>query len=171
MQTRKKASVTILSVWSWVIETIDLQWGHCNNQWWLEWFSSSLLWWKPLVFISQHCMLSAPHLQGDWALKASDSQWMEENAKVSTHQLIIHDAFKPCAAALCRHGNYTVSCDAMVVYYIWLSFCAESEAHVCSDRGGPPWGNEVFPFAENVAALSYMKGTMHACTVHNCVCV
>lgn len=95
---------------------------------------------------------------------------MEENAKVSTHQLIIHDAFKACAAALRRHGNCTVSCYTMVVYYIWLSFCAESEAHVCSDRGGPPWGNEVLSFAENMAALSYMKGTMHACTVHKCVC-
>lgn len=56
-------------------------------------------------------------------------------------------------------------------YTSFESFCAESEAHVCSDRGGPPWGNKVFPFADNMAALSYMKGTMHACTVHKCVCV
>lgn len=45
--------------------------------------------------------------QEDWALKASDSQSTERKRKKSQHtQLIIHDAFKACAAALCRYGNW-----------------------------------------------------------------
>lgn len=91
--------------------------------------------------------------QEDWALKASDSQSTERKRKKSQHtQLIIHDAFKACAAALCRYGNW----GAQLTYnggipHLAVTQCAErkkkskkKKACVCSDRRGPPWGRKVF---------------------------
>lgn len=53
-------------------------------------------------------------LREDRALKASDSQRKEENAKVSTHQLIIHDAFKKPVLQLCvamaTAGSAAIQC-------------------------------------------------------------
>lgn len=111
------------------------------------------LWRNPLVFTSRHCTESSPRLQGvgvggDAALKASGSQWMEENAKVSTHQLIIHDAFKACAAARARrHGNCRVSrhaaaAGAPTLWAATLPALAERQASRLQWRGVGVWGRD-----------------------------
>lgn len=70
---------------------------------------------KPLVLNQPHCTetQTCHFLQEGCALQASDSQRLKET-EVLTHQLIIHDAFKGCAAALGHHGNCILSCYTMV---------------------------------------------------------
>lgn len=82
------------------------------------------LWSHPLVLDRKHYTQSSPFSRGDWELKASDSQ---RNAKVSTHQLIIHGAFKVCVVALCHHGNCWLSFHTMVAYHIWRAYNAVTE--------------------------------------------
>lgn len=54
--------------------------------------------------------------------------------------------------------------------HLAVTLCAESEAYICSDRRGPPWGRKVFSIAEDMVALSYLTETMHVCTYTN-VCI
>lgn len=114
--------------------------------------------------------------QEDWALKASDSQSTERKRKKSQHtQLIIHDAFKACAAALCRYGNW----GAQLTYnggipHLAVTQCAERKkkskkkklafAVTEEDHHG---AEKYFRLVENMVALSCLTGN-NAC-VQMCV--
>lgn len=76
------------------------------------------MWWNPLVFTLQCCTEPAPHPQQQRRHLIHSER--KKNTKVSTHQLIIHYAFKASTAAPRHHGNCRLSCHTMVEHHIWL---------------------------------------------------
>lgn len=100
---------------------------------------------------------------------------MEENAKVSTHQLIIHDAFKACAAAQARrHGNCRVSCHTVVVHQhfgLWLRLARrerERQASRLQWREKTTMGQKVISFCWEYGGFVICERNIYVC-VYACV--
>lgn len=114
--------------------------------------------WNPLVFTLQCCTELSPRLQQQRGRLIHSER--KKNTKVSTHQLIIHYAFKASAAAPRHHGNCRLSCHTMAEHHAFGS----GSVCVCSDRWGPPRGRKVFSFCcEHGGLLSHMKEGAKAC--------
>lgn len=75
---------------------------------------------------------------------------------MSTHQLIIHDAFKACAVAYVAMATAGTAATQWWHATFGSDSCvsAQRNAYICSDRRGPPWGRKVSSIAGNMAVLS-----------------
>lgn len=148
--------------------------------------------------VLQHCLSAhwdqirirtaqSPHLFRA-ALGTKSSRFTENrrNTKVSTHQLIIHDAFKASAAAPCCHGNCRLSCQANLLWLCLLwerglsvqwerrtTMGQESTLHCTEIGGGHIWQEQCMRARRQmclwICGCVQTCGRKHPCCTQGCV--